>query len=116
MTVGKFRKSKFRNVPTLAGGIRFHSKFEANRYCELKMAERAGEIRKLERQVRFELRAGPNDFVVERYVSDFTYHEKQDGVWVFVCEDVKGFETSDYKRKRKWMKEVHGIEIREVRL
>lgn len=123
MTVAIFRKRKSnarsRSKPTVVDGIWFRSKVEADRFCELRYAERAGEIRELKRQVRFELTGGESGFVVERYCADFTYHEKQDGAWVFIAEDVKGKGaplTSDYIRKRKWMRAVHGIEIREVRL
>lgn len=114
MTIHPFRRSKYRNTPTVVDGERFDSKAEAKRWGELRMLERAGIIRDLHRQVSFELRA-ENGFVVERYRCDFTYHEFLDGRWVFVVEDVKGAKTEAYKRKKRWMKHVHGIEIREVR-
>jgi len=63
---------------------------------------------KLQLQVKFELKV--NNELIEKYVADFTYYDKQGN---YIVEDTKGFKTADYKRKKKWMKSVHGIEIKE---
>ena len=47
--------SKYRNRKTIHDGITFDSKGEANRYCELKILERAGEISDLTLQPKFTL-------------------------------------------------------------
>ena len=47
--------------------------------------------------------------LIEKYIADFTYIENGE----YVVEDTKGKKTSDYKRKRKWMKNILGIEIKE---
>ena len=107
--------SKYRAKKTEVDGIVFHSKKEANRWQDLKLLERAGEISSLERQVKFTLipsqRIGGR--VVERpvkYSADFVY--VQDGKTV--TEDCKGVKTPDYIIKRKLMLYVHGIKILET--
>ena len=108
-------KSKYHSRKQPIDGYVFASKREAQRYSELKMLEKAGEISNLELQKRFELipsqRIGGK--VVERpcyYVCDFAYCEggKQ------VIEDAKGMKTEVYKIKKKLMLYKYGITIKEV--
>ena len=108
-------KSKYHSRNQTIDGYVFASKREAQRYSELKMLEKAGEISNLELQKRFELipsqRIGGK--VVERpcyYVCDFAYCEggKQ------VIEDAKGMKTEVYKIKKKLMLYKYGIRVREV--
>ena len=97
---------KFRNKPTEVDGIRFASKKEANRYCELKLLEKAGKIWSLELQPRFQLiHAGE---LICTYVADFRYNPGG------VVEDVKGVRTAAYQIKKKLMRILKGIEIQEV--
>lgn len=107
---------KYRNKKVAVDGIVFDSKREANRWCELSLLERAGQIHNLERQTPFELIPAQriNGKVVERackYIADFTYH-LPDGT--YVVEDTKGVKTKDYIIKRKLMLRVFGIRIQEV--
>lgn len=99
------KASKYRNVPTEIDGIRFDSKREASRWCELKLLLTAGAIRNLERQVRFRLTA---DIV---YVADFVYWD--DGTEQQVIEDSKGVRTKEYRLKKRLMAEA-GHQIKEV--
>lgn len=85
-------------------GISFASRKEARRYQELKLLERAGKIQNLRRQIRFAL----VQTVV--YVADFQYTENGETV----VEDVKGYRTAEYKRKRRLMLEQHQIAIKET--
>lgn len=122
--------TKYNAHKTEIDGIEFPSKHEANRYCELKLLERDGEISNLRLQVDFELipnqyrtekRYGKNgkelkdkQILLERkvvYRADFVYTDK-DGSQV--VEDTKGFKTKEYLLKRKLMLWVHGIQIKEV--
>ena len=95
----------------------FDSKREYQRWCELKLLQRAGEIVNLNRQVTFGLIPSQRDEkgkVIERdvkYVADFTYFQP-DGT--FVVEDAKGMRTPEYIIKRKLMLKEHGIRIKEV--
>lgn len=113
----------------------FDSKKEYNRWCELRLLERAGRISDLKRQVTFELiptqreestevyKAGPQKglpkpgSIIEKavdYVADFTYY--QDGE--YIVEDTKGYKKGAayqlFVIKRKLMLSVHGIRLKET--
>lgn len=103
------RKNKYNNKPTIVDGIWFASKFEAQRWSELRLLETMGKIENLRRQVTFKLKV--NDVVVTSYRADFVYDERDKQV----VEDAKGFVTEVYKVKRQLMLACYGIEIREVR-
>ena len=106
--IAKNKKSKYRSKIVEYAGIKFHSQKECSRYKILKMLVERGEIKDLKLQVRFDLIIEGS--LIEFYKADFTYYDKQGN---YVVEDTKGFKTSDYKRKKKWMKNVLGIEIKE---
>ena len=116
--------SKYYNRKVKRDGMVFDSKREADRWTELKLLEKAGEISNLQRQVKFELipkqysvteRTKANrPKMIERevsYIADFAYMTKS---LYFVVEDAKGIRTEAYKIKRKLMLRVHGIKIMEV--
>ena len=122
--------SKYGNIKTTTSdGIKHDSQKEANRWCELKLLERAGKITDLQRQVPFELipaqyeaypRFGKNgqrlkdgSRCIEKsvvYVADFVYYENGNKI----VEDSKGKRTKDYILKRKLMLWVYGIKIKET--
>jgi hypothetical protein len=108
----RIKRNKYRNIPTIVDGIRFPSKRQADRYAQLKLLERAGNIRGLQREVRYALPVGREPICT--YVADFTYTERDKGRDRFVVEDVKGVRTEVYKIKRKLMKAIYGHEIRET--
>jgi hypothetical protein len=107
---------KYHAQPTEVDGLRFASKKEAKRWGELSLLQRAGEIRDLKRQVRYDLCV--NDIKICSYIADFTYHEHRrvrSSVGAsFVVEDTKGVRTPLYSLKAKLMKAIHGITIRET--
>lgn len=107
--------SKYKNRRVTVDGETFDSMREYNRWCELKLLERAGEITGLERQVRLELlpKQEVDGKVAERaitYVADFVYKEKGK----FVIEDCKGFRTDVYRIKKKLVLAKYGVVIRET--
>ncbi len=122
------QKSKYGANKTVIDGIEFDSKKEAKRWTELKLLERAGVIRDLDRQVKFVLIPAQREAdtigargairkgkIIERecaYVADFVYTDVETGETV--VEDTKGFKTKDYIIKRKLMLWVHKIKIMEV--
>jgi len=108
----KGKRSKYRNVRTYRDGRMFHSKREADRYVVLKALQQAGKIRNLELQPFFILEV--NNVAIGNYFADFGYEERSVGDWWRVVEDVKGVRTDVYKIKKKLVKAIHGIEIREV--
>lgn len=94
--------SKFHAKKTTVDGIIFDSKREAARYQELRLLERAGKIRDLNRQEKVELvppfNCDGKHFRGIYYVVDFTYTDSEGNeVW----EDVKGMKTPVYLLKRK---------------
>ena len=95
------------------------------------MLERAGEIRNLERQVKYTLipaqyetyerygkkgqRLKDGQRLLEQecaYVADFKYQDAHTGK--LIIEDTKGVKTKDYIIKRKLMLSVYGIKIKEI--
>lgn len=107
--------SKYHNRKVIVNGEKFDSVKEYNRFRELQLLERAGEISNLRRQVPYLLIPAQyeNKKCVERecnYFADFEYYENG----VKVVEDVKGIRTAEYKIKRKLMLLCYGIRIRET--
>ena len=107
-------KSKYRAVPVVYDGIRFHSLGECERYIELKLQEMAGAIKNLRLQVPFILaesvKINGRKVPSMKYKADFVYEE--DGRQV--VEDYKGVMTPVYRIKRHLMKAIHGIDILET--
>ena len=83
---------KYHNTKTVADGIKFDSKLEAERYAQLKMMERAGVIRDLELQPEYELipsfRKNGKTWRRTLYKADFRYILAEDDS--YIIEDVKG--------------------------
>ena len=103
-------RSKYGNRRITVGGETFDSQREYQRWCELKLLERAGRISGLQRQVSFELIPKQVGERACNYVADFVYRDA-DGT--MVVEDAKGMKTDVYKIKKKLMLYVHGIQIKE---
>ena len=83
---------KYHNKKTVADGIKFDSKLEAERYAQLKMLERAGVIRDLELQPEYELipsfRKNGKTWRRTVYKADFRYILAEGDR--IIIEDVKG--------------------------
>lgn len=125
------QESKYKSKKITLNGMTFDSKKEAKRYAELYYLEQIGEIRGLQRQVKFVLipaqrepdvigkRGGRKPGkLIERecaYIADFFYYDV-DGNGV--VEDVKGYRGGGayevFTIKRKLMLWRHGIKIKEI--
>ena len=136
MAYRRFRRNgtKYNAHKVTIDGITFDSKHEAERYCQLKLLQRAGQISNLElqkdfvlipNQYRTEERYGKNgrrlkdkQILLEQkvvYRADFCYTDNETGEQV--VEDAKSEITrinKGYVIKRKLMLYVHGIAIQEV--
>lgn len=120
----RYGHSKYHAVKTTVNGIKFDSKKEAERYCELLQRQEDGEIKDLKLQPHFTLQEAFKTVDGESvkaivYVADFAYREARmdDGgewYWPLVVEDVKGVKTDVYSLKRKMMIERFGIVVKEV--
>lgn len=122
-------KNKYGNNRVFMNGQWFDSQHEADRFFELSMLQRAGQISELETQVPFELiptQRGPSTIgkrggvklgkCLEKscvYYADFVYKDKEGNQ---VVEDAKSpaTRTEAYKIKKKLMLYRHGIRIKEV--
>ena len=125
-------KFNAKKIQTADGEIH-DSRKEANRWEELLLLQKAGELSDLRRQVKFQLLAPqyeevkrfskkgqplkPSRRILERgvdYIADFVY--KKDGE--VVVEDVKGYKKGAayavFAIKRKLMLMIHGIKVQEV--
>lgn len=94
--------SKYHSKKTEVDGILFDSKKEAERYITLSLWEKAGTIKGLEIQKRFELLPKQLDERAVTYRADFYYFDTVSERWT--AEDVKGYKTKDYILKRKLFK------------
>lgn len=105
----KQRKSKYGNQRVEVDGLKFDSKHEAAVYQQLLMRVKAGELRAVIRQVKFDLPGG----IV--YIADFVAIRPDffiEGVY-----DAKSAATKQnrvYINKKKQMQALYGIEILEV--
>ena len=105
--------SKFHSIKKTIDGITFASTKEADYYSMLKLRKRAGEILDFELQPRFDYRitysvAGKMFSQPAFYKADFkelwpTGEQK--------IIDVKGVRTNEYKRKKKIVETLYGINI-----
>jgi hypothetical protein len=126
-------RSKYGSIKvTTSDGITHDSQKEANRWCELKLLERAGKITDLQRQVAFELIPAQYESVPRvsksgkplkdghilieksvKYIADFVYREEGK----IVVEDVKSSATAKKESfiiKRKLLYWVYGIKLKQV--
>lgn len=108
--VRKKKRQKYNNNKHVVDDIEFASEKEARRYGELRLLAKAGEIGLLELQVPFELNEGGSHSL--KYIADFVYLDARTGEKI--VEDAKGFKTREYIKKRRLMKKIYGIKIKET--
>lgn len=121
-------KSKYGNKKAKHDGMVFDSRRERNRYIILSALQRAGEISDLRMQVTYELLPAIYEMeekqlktkvkMVQRcaqravhYIADFVYKDKEGNE---IVEDTKGMRTKEYLLKKKMMRALLGIQIKEV--
>ena len=107
--------SKYRNQKVYQNGKKVaDSKKEEKRLNELRLLERAGEIKELQTQVKYELQ--PSYILNGKkirpitYIADFIYFTGGE----LIIEDVKGYRTEVYRLKKKMFEFRYGIEIKEI--
>ena len=130
-TSEKPKANKYQAHKCEFNGEKFDSRKELQRYLELRLLSRSGEITGLKRQVKFELipaqrepdKTGKRGGMIKGktleqscdYYADFVYKDKQGNT---VVEDVKGYKQggaySVFTIKRKLMLYKYGIKIREI--
>ncbi|HLO11515.1 MAG TPA: DUF1064 domain-containing protein [Pseudoneobacillus sp.] len=105
--------SKFGAKKVTIDGIKFDSKMEADYYLVLLKSKELGLIKDFELQPKFELqesfRKRGKLFRKIEYRADFKVISNNDEV---VIVDVKGFETTDFKIKRKLFEKKYPYELK----
>lgn len=97
------RRNKYGAKKTVCIGETFDSKLEAAVYWDLKLREKAGNIKALKRQVSIQM---TDARILMR--PDFSYVDAKSGETIYM--EVKGFETEGYKlKKRLWKHYGPGI-------
>ena len=124
------KRSKYGNRKVIIEGIKFDSEREAKRYLTLKEYQNKGDISDLKLQVVYELipaikelktvvlktKTIQKEVTIQQpitYRCDFTYIHNG----VLVVEDIKispKMLPTEYKLKKKLMRYIHGITIKEV--
>ena len=124
------KRSKYGNRKVIVEGINFDSEREAKRYLILKDYQNKGDISDLKLQVVYELipaikelktvvlktKTIQKEVTIQQaitYRCDFTYIKDEK----LIVEDVKispKMLPPEYKLKKKLLRYVHGIDIREV--
>ena len=94
--------TKYNAKKTVVNGITFMSKLEAERFQQLLLLERAGEIGELRLQVEFQIFKGGMSDTGEKtksrfYVADFVYIDYKEHK--LIVEDTKGMETPEFRLK-----------------
>lgn len=117
-TFAPVKKSKYGSIKTVIDNITFDSKREANYYNTLKLLKRAGEVIKIDLQPEFRYNMyctvpGINDgsrvYAKQyKYIADFRVTYKDGHIEII---DTKGFSTAEFKRKKKIIEAIYGIEI-----
>ena len=100
---------KYHNIPTEIDGEKFASKKEGQRYADLKILERIGEISNLTCHPKYEF--VHNGIKIGTYTADFRYlnDDKKE-----IVEDVKGFRTQLFIWKKRMMLAYFSIIVQEV--
>lgn len=122
MRLNEYRKlfnkgSKYQNKKVTYNDIQFDSIREKNRYIQLKMLEKAGEIKDLELQKTFTLqpsfKKNGTTYRAITYKADFVYLDLRTNK--NIVEDTKGFKTEVYKIKKKLFEYNYpDLEIKEI--
>lgn len=104
-------RSKYGNKKVKDDGHVFDSMAEHTRYLELKLLKATGQICNLVVHPKY-----PIEILGQKvctYIGDFEYLDQR---LVKHVEDVKGFETAEFKLKKKLVRIVLNIDIELVRL
>ena len=105
-------RSKFGNEKVNFNGQIFDSKLEYYRWLDLKLLEKARQIKDLKRQVKYVLIEKSKYGREISYIADFTYIENEK----LIVEDTKSKATKTpvYRLKKRLMAEKYGIVIKEI--
>ena len=114
--VEKPKRNKYGNQRVEVEGLRFDSKHEAAVYAQLMERVRAGELKCVMRQVKFDLGGGPNAARDSRYAyyADFVTVDMDNRIEVLDAKSEATRKNRTYINKRKQVLAEWGLEIKEV--
>lgn len=104
------KSNKYHARKMVVDGEKFDSIHEASIYHDLALLQRQGLLRNLERQITYRLEI--NGLLICKYIADFRCIRIATEEVEIV--DAKGVRTPVYRLKKKLMKAIHGIEIKEL--
>ena len=121
--LSKPKRSKYGAKKTELDGFKFDSQREANRWAELRLLEKAGEISHLQRQPEFLLYGSKGPVLIKskrypngrraKWIGDFSYFCRKRNKRI--CEDAKGVRTPAFILKRAVVEACYpGLEIVEI--
>ena len=110
------KRPKYGNRKTDVNGIPFDSQHEAEVYLQLMDRVKAGELKCVMRQVRFDLGNGPYCSKESRYqyIADFVTVDPDNRVAVLDAKSEATRKDRTYINKKKQMMAEWGIEVQEV--
>lgn len=110
---------KYKNKKCELDGFKFDSLKERDYYSILKLLKQRGQIIDFDLQPKFEYiitysTSYNNNIMIQKakYIADFRVFHNDGTITV---EDVKGFETAIFKRKKKIIKKLYGIDIKIIK-
>lgn len=103
------RASKYNAKTQIIDGVKFGSTTEANRFCILKLMQKAGEISGLAPHPKFSLIV--NGKLVGHFTADSSYFKRGE----HFVEEVKGYRVRDYALRSKLFRALNpDIEFVEI--
>ena len=99
------RRNKYNAKKVITDGIKFDSIKEGNRYVQLKVLRKTGEIKEFELQPSWQAKCGI------KYKADFLITWRDGSKTI---EDIKGIKTPIYKLKKKLFEYEFNLKIIEV--
>lgn len=112
---------RIRATKVTIDNIRFDSKREGLRYVELKQLQKAGIIRDLKCHTKHQLELAGVPLLIKSdgypngrrasYTDDFSYRVREDGGWVKVIEDVKGYDVPISRFRRSVFELLSGQSV-----
>lgn len=118
------KPNKYKAKKITIDGITFDSEKEGNRYLELKLLVRAGEISDLELQPKFPLTINDKPVLIKSqgypngrkagYKADFKYYDCRHKKWVVEDVKSKATRTEAYVLRKAIIEHIYGIEITEI--
>lgn len=108
----KKKRNKFGNKLLQTQDGNFASEWEYEYWGQLKLLQRAGEIKNLERQKPYIINV--NGIQVAKYIADFVYEDKSGNIVVVDTKSKATEKLSEFRIKKNLMLAVFGINVQVI--